>query len=278
STTRIRAALPAVLAVPSAVPIAAPSSGLSLALVVLAVAGLIARRVVRRLLGLRRCGGFRLRLRGRGRGGLARLLGGGRLRPGGDHDRDRGAAVDLLVRAGLGADHAALLDAVGVLLGGGVAEARLGARVPGVRERLTGDVRDGDGAVGGRDDELDRRADRLGAVAGRRLLEHRAGLVLAVGPLGDVDLEADVLQRRGGAVDVRAPHIGHREAAGRVPDLDGVAALGRGAGRGLRAGDDPALGLLLVLAVDVLGFETGVLERRLGVLARHVGDVGDVRR
>src|SRR5699024_4513100 len=271
STTRIRAA-------PSAVPIAAPSSlvaaaGVALALVALAVAGLIARRVVRRLLGLGRRGGLRLRLRGRGRGRLARLLGGGRLRPGGDHDRDRGAAVDLLVRAGLGADHAALLDAVGVLLGGGVAEARVGEGVPGVRERLPGDVGDGDGTLGGRDDELDRRADRLGAVAGRRLLEHGAGLVLAVGPLGDVDLEADVLQRRGGAVDVRAPHVGHRIAAGRVPDLDRVAALGRGAGRGLRTSDDPALGLLLVLAVDVLGHEAGLLERRLGVLAGHVGDV-----
>src|SRR5690606_39763336 len=47
------------------------------------------------------------------------------LRPGGDHDRDVGAARDGLVRPGLGADHVVLRHGGGGLGGGGQAEAGL---------------------------------------------------------------------------------------------------------------------------------------------------------
>src|SRR5690606_41154124 len=53
-----------------------------------------------------------------------------------DHDRDRRAAVDLLVRRGLGPDHAPLLDVLGVLPRGLVPEPGLGQRGLGVGERL----------------------------------------------------------------------------------------------------------------------------------------------
>src|SRR5699024_3779756 len=242
-----------VIAVPFAVACTA-------ARIVLSVPGVVAGRLGGRLGGrLARTlrGGLGGRLRGVLRGGLGGFLRG--LRAGGDDDRHRGAALDLLVRGRLGADHAALLDGVRVLAGGGVAEAGLPERLVGVGERLPGDVRDGDGALRGGDHEADRGADRLGAAGRGRLLEHRAGIVIAVRTLGALHLEADVLEGRGGAVEIGEHHVGHGVAAGGVPDLDLVALLRGAAGGRVRAGDEPALGVLLVLAVHVAGDEAGIL-------------------
>src|SRR5690606_27368597 len=172
-----------------------------------------------------------------------------------DHDRDRRAAVDLLVRRGLGPDHAPLLDVLGVLPRGLVPEPGLGQRGLGVGERLPGDVRDRDRARRRGDDEADRGADLLVTALRRGLLEHRAGLGLGVLARRALDREADVLEGRGRALELRPGHVRHREGAGRVPDLHLVALLG-GAARGRGgAGDDPALGLLAVLALDVLGHQ-----------------------